>query len=201
MKALWRIAVLGGSRRTGALAGRAARAAGADVDVAETADALGSPLTDRELDGIVVVPSAALASTTALIDELLAALRAIASPPPVVLVTSFVVGHASRHALNDDTHRFRDRVTAEQRLRRASVPHIIVRPTWLTDDPPGQAALRLTQDPHVDGLVGRADLAGVCVAALATPETWNTTFAVYAEPGPADDLATAFAGLIPDPPL
>ena len=65
------------------------------------------------------------------------------------------------------------------------MPYTIVRPTWLTSDPPGHYAVTLTQDPYADGMIARADFAAVCLAAVAEPAARGTTFAVFAQPGPA----------------
>lgn len=193
--------MVGGSVRTGRLVSEAARAHGAAaverVDVDGAADAL----ADRRPDGVVIVPSARMRRSAALVEALLAALATDQHPvsTPVALVTSFVVGHGAHHALNDGAERAADRLAAEARLRRSRLPHVILRPTWLTDDLPGRATVRLTQDPETDGLIARADLAAVCLTALFSPEAWCTTFALHAEPGPPADLHDALAALTRDP--
>ena len=74
-----------------------------------------------------------------------------------------------------------------------------MRPTWLTSDPPSRYALTFTQDPFTDGMVARADLAGVCLAATDEPHARGKTFAVIAEPGTAPRRwAPMFAELAAD---
>jgi uncharacterized protein YbjT (DUF2867 family) len=103
------------------------------------------------------------------------------------------------HALNTPD-RLRDRCYAEDLVRHSGVPYTIVRPTWLTSDPPGGYAITLTQDPWADGMIARADLAEVCLAAIAQPAARGKTFAVFAEPGPATKpWSRRFASLDPDP--
>jgi uncharacterized protein YbjT (DUF2867 family) len=79
----------------------------------------------------------------------------------------------------------RDRVAAEQLVRRSGLPYTIVRPTWLTNDPPGGYAVTFSQDPFADGMIPRADVAAVCLAATAEPGARGRTFAQFAQPGPA----------------
>ena len=118
----------------------------------------------------------------------------------MVLVTGFSVGHGHAHALNT-AERLADLVAAEDRVRASGRPYTIVRPTWLTSDPPSRYALTFTQDPLTDGMIARADLARVCLAAVDEPHARGKTFAVLAEPGPAPTRrALMFAALAADDP-
>jgi uncharacterized protein YbjT (DUF2867 family) len=114
----------------------------------------------------------------------------------IVLLTSFAVGYGPTHPLNrGDGHR-----DAERALRASGLPWTIVRPTWLTDDPAGAHAVTLTQDPRPDGMIARADLATVLVAAVAERDARHRTFALYNEPGsPRTDWRREFAALACDP--
>ena len=104
-------------------------------------------------------------------------------------------GTVSSHALNTP-ERLADRRRAETLVRASGVPYTIVRPTWLTSDPPGHYAVTLTQDAHADGMIARADLAAVCLAAVAEPAARGTTFAVFAQPGrPPRSWAPLFSAL------
>ncbi|WKD30530.1 NAD(P)-binding oxidoreductase [Streptomyces xanthophaeus] len=119
-----------------------------------------------------------------------------------VLFSSFAVGHGPAHPLNriNDTL-LPARVAAEQLVRAGGLPYTIVRPTWMTDDPPGSHALTLSQHPHGDGMVARSDMAAAIVAAIEQPASRSTTFSLFNEPGtPVADWAAAFAALRRDEP-
>jgi uncharacterized protein YbjT (DUF2867 family) len=84
----------------------------------------------------------------------------------------------------------------EQALRDSGVPYTIVRPSWLSDDPGGQQALRLEQGDTGDGQVTRQDVAEAVVQALDRPQARGKTFELYGEPGePRGDWAALFAAL------
>jgi uncharacterized protein YbjT (DUF2867 family) len=143
----------------------------------------------RGADAVVLIPRPgdpeqhAHAATVALTE----AASGVAPSAHLVLVTSFAVGHGS------------GRRAAERALRASGLPYTIVRPTWLTDDPPGAHAVTLTQDPCTDGMLSRADLAATIVAAGEQPAARDKTFALFNQPGaPPDDWATAFAALATD---
>jgi uncharacterized protein YbjT (DUF2867 family) len=92
------------------------------------------------------------------------------------------------------------RLAAERALRASGLPWTVIRPTWLTDDPPGAHGVKLTQDPRADGMLARADLAAALVAAAEDPLARGTTFALFNDPGePPQDWAPMFADLAPDP--
>jgi uncharacterized protein YbjT (DUF2867 family) len=119
----------------------------------------------------------------------------------VVLVSGFSVAHGLGHALNTP-ERLEDLLTAEQVVRCSGRRYTIVRPTWLTSDPAGRYALTLTQDPWADGMIPRADLARVCLAALDEPHARGKTFAVFVQPGPGPARWGAmFAPLVADHPV
>jgi uncharacterized protein YbjT (DUF2867 family) len=144
---------------------------------------------------VAIIPARGVASLAA---HVRAVLAAALGTPHVILITGFSVGHGMAHALNT-AERLRDRRAAEDLVRRSGLPYTIVRPTWLTTDPPGHYAITLTQDPLADGMIARADLAAVCLAAVAEPASRGKTFAVFAEPGAAPPAwAPLFSGLRPD---
>jgi uncharacterized protein YbjT (DUF2867 family) len=92
------------------------------------------------------------------------------------------------------------RAGAEEALRASGLPVTVVRPSWLTDAPGGQEALRLEQGDRGEGEVAREDVAEAVVQALLHPEARGRTFELYGVPGtPPDDWARAFAALEPDP--
>ncbi len=117
----------------------------------------------------------------------------------VLLVSSFAVGHGTAHAFNRVMAVLPGMLAAERALRASGLPYTIVRPAWLTDDPPGAHSVTFTQDPRADGMLSRADLAATLVAAIEQPAARRTTFAAYNEPGPpVRRWARRFAQLSPD---
>ncbi len=117
----------------------------------------------------------------------------------LLLVSSFGVGYGAAHPFNRAMGLLPGMASAERVLRASGLPYTIVRPTWLTDDPPGAHAVVLTQDPHADGMLARADLAATLVAAIERPAARDTTFAAFNEPGAGTRHWTrAFAALAPD---
>jgi NAD(P)H-binding len=76
---------------------------------------------------------------------------------------------------------------------------VIVRPSWLTDDPGGQRAIRFEQGDTGEGEISRGDVATVVVAALGSARARGKTFEIYNQPGaPPEDWDAAFAGLTRD---
>ncbi|SFR52829.1 SDR family oxidoreductase [Halogeometricum limi] len=72
---------------------------------------------------------------------------------------------------------------AEDHLRESGLSYTILRPGGLTNaDPTGDVVVGEGGDT-VSGSVPRADVAGLCVAALFTPEAANRTFEVVARRG------------------
>jgi uncharacterized protein YbjT (DUF2867 family) len=117
----------------------------------------------------------------------------------LLLVSSFAVGHGTRHPLGRVTGAVPHLLEAERALRAGMAPYTIVRPTWLTDDPAGAHAVTLTQDPHADGMLARADLASALLAAIEQRGARNRTFTLFNEPGcPPHNWAALFATLTPD---
>jgi uncharacterized protein YbjT (DUF2867 family) len=190
------LVVAGGSLATGCELARQACAAGREVRLVD--DPANAPELRAALDGVaavVLIPARTVASLTA---QAQAVLEAIADPgagPHLILVTGFSIGHGLEHALNTPAG-LADRRDAEALVRSSGVPYTIVRPTWLTSDPPGHYAVVLTRDPCADGMIARADLAAVCLAAVAEPAARGTTFAAFAQPGsPPRSWAPLFSAL------
>ena len=203
MKTECQLLVVAGGSGTGALVASLARAQGRPVRVLDAsghADSL--PAWIVGVEGVVLVPARGDRSVTAQARAVVAASPdPNATTPHVVLVSGFSVAHGPAHALNTP-ERLDDLLTAEQVVRCSGRPYTIVRPTWLTRDPPGLYALTLTQDPCADGMIPRSDLARICLAALDEPAARGKTFAAFAEPGPAPArFAPAFAALTPDDPV
>jgi uncharacterized protein YbjT (DUF2867 family) len=197
------LVVAGGSSGTGALVALLARGRGQEVRVAN------APGCGRSLrvaiagaKGVVLVPMRGAESVSAQAYAVLEACPdASASAPHVVLVSGFSVGHGLAHSLNTPD-RLTDLLGAERMVRSSGRPYTIVRPTWLTNDPPGRYALTLTQEPWADGMIPRADLARICLAAIAEPSASGKTFAAFAEPGPSPARwARLFAALSADEPV
>jgi uncharacterized protein YbjT (DUF2867 family) len=194
------IAVLGGSRGTGMEVAALARSQGREARVVETPGS--AELLRSATDGvgaIIHIPARGVRSLAHQVDMVLQAHRACGRPHPhVVLVTGFSVGHGLAHAINTPDF-LDDRQRAEALLRNGGLPYTIIRPTWLTSDPPGHYAISLSQDPLIDGMIARADLAAVCLASCDEPRARNTTFAIFAEPGePPDRWSALFSSLVSD---
>jgi uncharacterized protein YbjT (DUF2867 family) len=93
------------------------------------------------------------------------------------------------------------KLKGENALRASGVPYTIVRPGGLVNEPAGQGRVVFVQgDPKTQGVIARADVAEVCVAALGNADALNKTLEIYRVPGEAaGDLRGAFAPLDPDP--
>jgi uncharacterized protein YbjT (DUF2867 family) len=114
----------------------------------------------------------------------------------IVLITQIYITRP------DAFEQMRDVIVArgrgEEALRRSGRPYTIVRPSWLTDDPSGQA-IRFEQGDSGDGEIARVDVAAVVVAALGSPRARGKTVEIYNEDGPsAIDWDAAFAALSAD---
>jgi uncharacterized protein YbjT (DUF2867 family) len=197
------IVVAGGSSGTGALVTSLARTQGRVVTVVE------APETSRSLraaiagaEGVVLVAARGARSVSAQAQAMVEACPdGRTKRPHLVLVSGFSVAHGPAHALNTP-ERLTDLLTAEQVVRSSGRWYTVVRPTWLTSDPPSRYAVTLTQDPCADGMLPRADLARVCLAAIDEPRARGKTFAAFVEPGPAPARwAPMFAALLADDPL
>jgi uncharacterized protein YbjT (DUF2867 family) len=192
----------GASSPTGQLVGDIARHRGHHVrsldgldDPATVADAI------RGARAIVLIPHRGDAErhAHAAVRTLIVAARRLAPSAHLLLVSSFAVGHGPAHSFNRVTASLPGRLAAERALRASGLPWTVVRPTWLTDDPPGAHAVSVTQDPRADGMLARADLAAALVAAAEHPGARGKTFALFNEPGqPRHDWASVFAGLSRD---
>ncbi|MFB6823832.1 NAD(P)-binding oxidoreductase [Streptomyces virginiae] len=211
-----RIVVVGSPYRAGSGRIIAATAAGRGHTVRHVDD-LGDPTRPEGLgepadgatvlegaDAVVLVPRRgdARLHTERATHVLLEQVRRHAPGAHFVLLSSFAVGHGPAHPLNrvDDTL-LPARVAAERLVRTSGLPYTVVRPTWMTDDPPGSHALTLTQHPYGDGMVARADMAAAIVAAIEEPAARCTTFSLFNEPGtPVADWAPVFAALRRDEP-
>lgn len=89
----------------------------------------------------------------------------------------------------------------EDAVRASGVPYSIVRPGGLTDKPGGEAGVRLEQGDKGTGVIPRADVARVCVAALKSAAARNRTFEVYGAATPPDaDWDGLFGKLAADGP-
>jgi uncharacterized protein YbjT (DUF2867 family) len=152
-------------------------------------------------EGVVLVPRRGTESVSAQAHAVLEACPdESASTPHVVLVSGFSVGHGLAHSLNTPD-RLADLLSAERMVRSSGRSYTIVRPTWLTNDPPCRYTLTLTQEPWADGMIPRVDLARICLAAIAEPSARDKTFAAFTEPGPSPARwARLFAALIADRP-
>jgi len=193
------LVVAGGSLATGRELAHQAGAAGREVRlVDDPGDGGELRAALRGAAAVAIIPARTVTSLAVQVQAVLAAIDHPAGAPQIVLVTGFSIGHGVSHALNTP-ERLADRRRAEALVRRSGVPYTIVRPTWLTSDPAGRYAVTLTQDPRADGMIARADLASVCLAAITQPAARSTTFAVFAQPGaPPREWAAVFAGLRPD---
>jgi uncharacterized protein YbjT (DUF2867 family) len=193
------LVVAGGSNGTGALVASLARAHGRTVTVVDAPEHTASMRHALAgADGVVLVPARGARSVAAQARATIEACAELgARAPHLVLVSGFSVGHGLAHALNTP-ERLADLLAAEDLVRSSHLRYTIVRPTWLTQDPPGRYALTLTQDPWADGMLARADLARVCLAAIDDPASSAKTFAVFAQPGPGSTCRPTFAQLADD---
>jgi uncharacterized protein YbjT (DUF2867 family) len=192
----------GASSPTGQLVAGIARQRGHDVRLL---DALEHPATVadaiRGARAIVLIPKRGDAErhAHAAVGTLIVAARRLAPAAHLLLVSSFAVGHGPAHPFNRVTASLPGRLAAERALRASGLPWTVVRPTWLTDDPPGAHAVSVTQDARADGMLARADLAAALVAAGEHRRARGKTFALFNEPGePTHDWASVLAGLRPD---
>ena len=70
----------------------------------------------------------------------------------------------------------------EQALRSSGVDYTIIRPGGLSNGPGGGTAILSDADTERErggGMISRADVAAVCVAALTSAAARNRTFSVY----------------------
>ncbi|SFF39582.1 NAD(P)H-binding [Actinacidiphila alni] len=172
----------------------------------EPGPAAAGPVTDAlaGADGVVIAPQSTPQPDTAtagrdLAAALLPLIQAAAPTAHIVLVSHFLVGHGRNHPNGKPgTWALRD---FEHALRAGASGWTILRPTWLSQDPPGSYAVRLSQDPLADGLVTSSDIAAVVLTALESPHTARgLTAAIHNVPvtQPVADTGGFFAGLLPD---
>lgn len=115
----------------------------------------------------------------------------------IVLVTQIYITRPDRYPEVKNIVRWRGQ--AEQVLRTSGLPYTIIRPSWLTEEPGGHAAIRFEQGDTGEGQISREDVAEVCVQSLLLPEARGKTFEIYNVPGePLQDWATSFQALLPD---
>ena len=94
---------------------------------------------------------------------------------PVVLVSQIYITRPDAQPQLRDVIAARGR--GEQALRDSGASYAIVRPGWLTDDPP--SGVRLAQGDVDDGTVSRDTVAEVCVQVLLRPAAHGRTFEVF----------------------
>ena len=116
-----------------------------------------------------------------------------------VLISSMGVTHED-HVLNKMFNNVLNwKFKGEEALRASGVPYTIVRPGGLTNEPGGIKSIVFAQGDDETGVIPRADLARVCVAALNNSAALNKTFEVNSGKPPAnDDFAAAFMALEQD---
>jgi uncharacterized protein YbjT (DUF2867 family) len=93
------------------------------------------------------------------------------------------------------------KLKGENALRASGVSYTIVRAGGLTDEPGGKSGIRALQGDKLEGgRITRADVATVCVKALADRHARNKTFEIVAgEPGAKVDWQKFFKVLAADP--
>lgn len=89
------------------------------------------------------------------------------------------------------------KMQAEDYLRASGIAYTVIRPGGLHDKPGGEQKIIFEQlDETKVVAISRADVAAVCVAALAYPEAQNKTFEVFTIKEPADaDWQAKFSAL------
>jgi len=89
------------------------------------------------------------------------------------------------------------KMQAEEYLRASGIAYTVVRPGGLHDKPGGEQKIVFEQIDKVKTVsIARADLAAICVAALAYPEARNKTFEAFTIKEPPDaDWQAKFAAL------
>jgi uncharacterized protein YbjT (DUF2867 family) len=208
------ILVIGGSGRTGrqivdllrrgSVAVRVLSRHGGDLD----AEMVAGSITDRadvdhatsDAAGVVVIVESSEQpgpDGPQAVDGVQNVIAAAAPSASIVLVTQIYITRPEAF------ERVRDVIVARRRgeeaLRSSGRPYVIVRPSWLTDEPGGQQAIRLEQGDAGEGEVARADVAAVVVAALGSARARGKTFEVYNQPGaPPTDWDAASAALTAD---
>lgn len=126
----------------------------------------------------------------------------------VVLISSCLVTTKHRFnpirlLLNNMRYGLMDeKLAGEATLRASGMPFTIVRPGGLTNVEGGKAVLSYSQGDlpaRAPGMVSRADVASICVAALSASAAKDTTFEIMSKPEevvPPNQLDTYFEGLV-----
>jgi len=129
----------------------------------------------------------------------LAEAAAAAELDQIVIVSSSGVTDED-HVLNrmfDNVLKWK--MKGENAVRASGVPYTIVRPGGLVNAEGGEQALRLEQGDTGTGMIPRADVARLCVAALLHDEARNKTFEAFTGDGASrTDLQALFAELQTD---
>ncbi len=122
----------------------------------------------------------------------------IAAVKRFVLISTIAVTHPE-HPLNRFGRVLDWKLKSEQVLRESGLEYAIVRPGGLTDVPDGRQILLFGQGDTIRGTLSRADLAEICLAALAHPTPARVTFeAIGSEQTGHRYWAKLFASLTPD---
>jgi uncharacterized protein YbjT (DUF2867 family) len=115
-----------------------------------------------------------------------------------VLVSSIAVTKTD-HPLNRFGRVLEWKLKGENALRASGLPYTIIRPGGLTDGPGGIKRLLIKQGDQITGMISRADVARLCIAALDELAARNVTFEVVETEGePLKNTGEYFAGLSPD---
>jgi uncharacterized protein YbjT (DUF2867 family) len=177
----------------------------ADVDVVtgDITQAASVRVAMRDVDGCVVIVESATSDRAANSPERVHyegtrhVLAAASKTAHIVLVTQIYITRPDRYPEVRNIIHWRGQ--AEKALRTSGLPYTIVRPSWLTEDPGGRAAIRFEQGDTGEGQISREDVAEVCVQSLLVPEAQGKTFEIYNGAGaPPQDWAPLFQALVPD---
>jgi len=116
-----------------------------------------------------------------------------------ILISSMGVTHEDHYLNKAFDNVLKWKFKGEQVLRSSGVPYTIVRPGGLTDEEGGKREILFKQGDRGGGLISRADVARVCVAALTVPAARNKTFEVInGSSPPVKDWQTLFGSLMPE---
>ena len=122
----------------------------------------------------------------------------IAAVKRFVLISSIAVTHPE-HPLNRFGHVLEWKLKSEQVLRESGLDYAIIRPGGLTDAPGSRQILLFGQGDTISGTLSRANLAEICLAALAYPAPARVTFeAIESDQTGRRDWTKLFALLTPD---
>ncbi len=115
-----------------------------------------------------------------------------------VLVSSIAVTKPD-HPLNRFGRVLDWKLKGEHTLRDSGLAYTIIRPGGLTDSPGGIKRLLIGQGDKITGMVTRADVARLCIAALDEPAARNVTLEVVETEGePQSNPTEYFDRLKPD---